>query len=196
MKAFPRPRQPGKDVSGHRWLSPFLKPTSRAVCAWRSGGVPTFSDRMSTIQPWERGSSCRAIRGKKASAFGNIDLPHTYTFINDFGKALVTLGEQEESLGRAWHVPNGETLTTREFVRIVYEPAGTECRVSVMGRSMLRMGGVFIPPAREMVEMMYEFEKPFIVDSSRYVQAFGNHATPVREAIRNTVEWYKTAGGK
>ena len=40
--------------------------------------------------------------------------------------------------------------------------------------------------------MMYEFEQPFIVDSSAFEQNFGMKATPLREAIRETVAWYQT----
>jgi nucleoside-diphosphate-sugar epimerase len=42
-----------------------------------------------------------AIAGKKATVLGNLDMPHTYTFINDFGRALVTLGEHDNAFGRA-----------------------------------------------------------------------------------------------
>jgi hypothetical protein len=39
--------------------------------------------------------------------------------------------------------------------------------------------------------MMYEFEKPFIVDSSRFEQTFGMQPTPIGEAIKATVAWYR-----
>ena len=44
---------------------------------------------------------------------------------------------------------------------------------------MMSMAGLFIPGARETVEMMYEFEKPFVVDSSKFERAFGVVATPI-----------------
>ncbi len=132
-----------------------------------------------------------ALRGKTASLIGNIDLPHTYTFIDDFGKALVTLGEHDEALGQVWHVPNAETLTTRQLMTIVFEEIGRPPKMNGMGKLMMRIGGIFIHEARETVEMMYEFEKPFIVDSSKFECAFGERATPLREAIRQTVEWYR-----
>ena len=53
-------------------------------------------------------------------------------------------------------------------------------------------GGFFIPEAKETVEMMYEFEQPFIVDSSKFESTFGMKATPMREAIKGTVAWYKS----
>ncbi|MBE8999508.1 NAD-dependent dehydratase [Nostoc sp. LEGE 12447] len=130
------------------------------------------------------------LTGKPASAIGEIDLPHTYTFIDDFGKALVVLGEQDKALGQIWHVPNAETITTRQFINIAFEEAGHPPKISKMGKFMMRLGGIFIPEARETVEMMYEFDEPFVVNHDKYVQAFGNHATPLREAIRHTLTWY------
>jgi nucleoside-diphosphate-sugar epimerase len=58
----------------------------------------------------------RAITGKAAQVPGDPDVPHTVTYIEDFGRALVTLGEREEALGEVWHVPNSETVTMRRFV--------------------------------------------------------------------------------
>jgi nucleoside-diphosphate-sugar epimerase len=132
-----------------------------------------------------------ALVGKPASLAGNIDLPHTYTFIEDFGKALVILGERDEALGQAWHVPNDETLTTRQFMTMAFEEIGQPPKMSSMGKLMMRLGGLFIPAARETVEMMYEFEKPFVVDSTRFERTFGVRATPLRDAIRETVAWYR-----
>jgi nucleoside-diphosphate-sugar epimerase len=60
-----------------------------------------------------------------------------------------------------------------------------------MGKLMMALGGLFIPAARESVEMLYEFEKPFVVDSSRFERAFGMKATPIEESIRATVAWYR-----
>jgi nucleoside-diphosphate-sugar epimerase len=43
-----------------------------------------------------------------------------------------------------------------------------------------------------MVEMLYEFEEPFIVDHTAFAEAFGDHATPLDEAVRETVRWYRS----
>lgn len=132
-----------------------------------------------------------ALVGKSASLIGNIDLPHTMTFINDFGKALVILGERDEALGQVWHVPNPETLTQRQLMTLIFQEIGKPPKMSGMGKLMMTIGGIFIPAAREGIEMMYEFEKPFVVDSSKFVRTFGNIATPLQEAIRQTVAWYQ-----
>jgi nucleoside-diphosphate-sugar epimerase len=133
------------------------------------------------------------LQGKAAQMTGRLDLPHTHTYIPDFGKALVILGERSEADGQAWHVPNDmPRITQGEVVKLFAEVAGLEPKMSGMGRLMMRIGGLFIPEARESIEMMYEFEQPFIVDSSRFERTFGMQATPMRDAIRETVAWYKS----
>ena len=133
-----------------------------------------------------------ALQGKAAQTAGDPDALHTYTFIDDFGKALVVLGERDEALGQAWHVPNPETLTTRQVVNLIFQEIGQPAKLSTMGKMMMRIGGIFIPGAREMVEMMYEFEKPFVVDSSKFTKAFGMQATPWKAALHETIDWYRS----
>jgi nucleoside-diphosphate-sugar epimerase len=133
------------------------------------------------------------LQGKPAQLGGRVDMPHTHTFLKDFGKALVILGERPEADGQAWHVPNDmPRITQGELVRMFGEQAGVEAKMSTMGKFMLQLGGLFIPAARESVEMLYEFEGPYIVDSSKFERAFGMQATPMREAIKETVAWFKS----
>ena len=133
----------------------------------------------------------RAVQGKSAQVAGNPDQPHTYTYIPDIGRGLVVLGAREEALGRAWHLPSPETLTTRQFVEMIFEEVGKPARVQAAPKVLLRAMGLFNPALREIVEMLYEFEEPFVVDDSRFVREFGEQATPLREAIQRTVRWYR-----
>jgi len=83
-------------------------------------------------------------------------------------------------------------VTQREMVKMIAAEMGVAPKMSAMGKAMMWMGGLFIPAAKETVEMMYEFEQPFIVDSSRFESTFGMKATPMKEAIRETVAWYRS----
>lgn len=133
------------------------------------------------------------LRGKPAQLIGRTDLPHSHTYVKDFGRALVILGERDEADGQAWHVPNDQPrLSQGELVRMFAEEADVEPKISSMGKLMMTIGGLFIPEAKETVEMMYEFDKPFVVDSSKFEKTFGMRATSIREAIRETVNWYKS----
>jgi len=133
------------------------------------------------------------LAGKTARVAGKLDVPHTHTYTKDFGRALVILGERDEADGHAWHVPNDTPeITQGELVRMFAEEAGVEPRIGSMGKVMIWIGGLFVPEAKESLEMMYEFEQPFIVDSSKFEKTFGMKATPMREAIKETVAWYKS----
>lgn len=131
-----------------------------------------------------------AVQGKAASAAGNLDAKHSFTYIEDVGKALVILGERDEALGKAWHVPNAEVTTTRQFINLIFEELGQPAKMGAMGKLMMSIGGLFIPAARETVEMMYEFEQDFVVDGSLFTRTFGLKATPYREGVKQTVAWY------
>lgn len=133
------------------------------------------------------------LAGKPAQVIGRLDLPHTHTFLRDFGRALVLLGERSEADGQAWHVPNDmPRITQGKMVKMFAEAAGVEPKMSGMGRLMIWMGGLFISEAKESFEMMYEFDQPFIVDSSKFETTFGVNATPMREAMMETAAWFKS----
>lgn len=148
-------------------------------------GLPTAAMGERTFYPM--------IAGKAAGLVGNIDVPHTHTYIPDFGKALVILGERDEADGQAWHVPNDNPrVSQREMAQMIADELGLPLKYSAMGKTMMAIGGLVIPEAKESVEMMYEFEKPFIVDSSKFEKTFGMKATPMKDAIKETVAWYKS----
>jgi nucleoside-diphosphate-sugar epimerase len=132
-----------------------------------------------------------ALAGKPTDVLGNPDKPHTFTYIEDFGEALVVLGERDEALGKAWHVPNPETLTLRDFIERVYRCAGTEPKLRMIPRFVVALMGTFNPTLREVREMLYQLEDDFVVDSTRFTSTFGMTATPLADALRATLDWYR-----
>ncbi len=77
------------------------------------------------------------------------------------------------------------------MLTIFFEEAHLPPRMSSVPDLLVRMLGLFNPLLREVAEMLYEFNEPFVVDSSKFVQAFGDIATPHYEAVRHTLEWYR-----
>jgi nucleoside-diphosphate-sugar epimerase len=133
-----------------------------------------------------------AVRGEPASVLGDIDQPHTYSYVSDVGRSLVLLGQRDEALGEVWHLPSPPTVTTRELLGMIYAEAGQPLRVRGAGNWTVRLLGLFKPQLGELAEMMYLFEEPFVVDNAKFTAAFGDPATPLDEAVRNTVEWYRS----
>lgn len=132
-----------------------------------------------------------ALANKPASVIGDPDMPHTYTFIPDIGENLVRLGENDDALGRIWHLPSPETRTTREVIALVYHAAGTKLRLKSTPAWQLRALGLFNRTVREINEMSYEFDEPFIVDSSQAETELGLRATSLTDAVEDTVRWYR-----
>jgi nucleoside-diphosphate-sugar epimerase len=178
--------------------------STAAFQAHKDGRVRVTSARGGNFfGPWGTDSTMGArafyplLQGKPAQLIGRTDLPHSHTYIKDFCRALVILGERSEADGRAWHVPNDmPNITQGDMVRMFAEEAGVEPKMNSMGKLMMRIGGLFIPEAKESVEMMYEFDQPFIVDSSKFEKTFGMKAMPMQEAIRETVAWYRSHSEK
>ena len=170
------------------------------LAAHRSGKVRAALGRASNFY----GPNCGAqgwfndrvvppmLAGKTVSLLGNIDLLHTFSYIEDFGKALVILGEHDQALGQAWHIPNAPTRTPRQVLQAFFEQAGLPAKIGSTPNIAVRALGLFNPMIREVAEMLYEFNEPFVVDHSMFERAFGNIALPEAEVIRRTLAWYGT----
>ncbi|MEE2637813.1 MAG: hypothetical protein VYE68_11345 [Acidobacteriota bacterium] len=59
---------------------------------------------------------------------------------------------------------------------------------------MLILDGLVSPNIRELNEMLYLWERPSQVDSSRFGDHFAREATTVDEGIQATVDWYRERG--
>jgi nucleoside-diphosphate-sugar epimerase len=135
-----------------------------------------------------------ALSGRPAQVLPDPDSPHTYTFIDDFAAALVVLGQQEAALGQVWHVPSAETVTTRRFVELVFGQAGQPPRLKVAPKLAIATLGLLNPTMRAVNERLYQTERPWVVDHSKFERAFGAAPTPHPQAIQQTLAWYRTTG--
>lgn len=172
---------------------------NRLLEAHRSGRARVAIGRASDYYgPGVEGSSAgeayfkAILAGRRPLWFGRADQPHALTFVDDYARALVALATREDAYGELWHVPTAEPLTNRDFARLVAEVAGVPYRAPlVMPALAVRALGLAVPMMRELSEIAYQAERPFVVDGSRFAAAFGFEPTPHREAIRRTVEWMR-----
>jgi nucleoside-diphosphate-sugar epimerase len=135
------------------------------------------------------------LQGKPANVLGNPHLPHSYTYIRDFGRGLVMLSEHEEAYGRAWHIPNPPAVSTRQFADMVANELGQPVKLRTVNKLMVNLLGLFVPEVREMKEVFYEFAEPYVVEHRQFAAAFGEQYTPYEDAIRATIAWFKAQGG-
>lgn len=170
----------------------------RVLEAHRSGTLPAALVRASDFYgPEVLGSAVGErtfpplVAGKAVQVIGDPDVAHTLTYIDDFGTAMVMVGERESALGQSWHVPTAGVTTMREFLTLAAQIAGVELKIARIRPWMVRLLGLFVPDVREVVEMLYQFTTPYIVDHSKFVRAFGDIATPYATGLRATIDWYR-----
>jgi nucleoside-diphosphate-sugar epimerase len=122
---------------------------------------------------------------------GRLDMPHSFSYVPDFGRALAILGTHEEALGQAWHIPSPPPVTQGELLTLLGAAVGRPVKAMLASALLLRTLGLFNPLLGELVEMLYEWQQPFVLDSSRFERTFGMTATPLPQMIAETVAWVR-----
>jgi nucleoside-diphosphate-sugar epimerase len=132
-----------------------------------------------------------ALSGRRADFIGNPELLHTYSYVPDIARGLATLGTDERAMDQVWHLPGPETVATRRVLQFIADDVGHPVASRSLPTIALRALGLVNPVMRSMVEMTYQFDQPFVLDTSKYESTFGTTGTPLHQAIATTVSWYR-----
>ncbi|MDQ3403506.1 MAG: NAD(P)H-binding protein [Actinomycetota bacterium] len=130
----------------------------------------------------------RVVRGKAPQAFIDANHPHSFSYLPDAARAFATLVERPEADGRVWILPCAPAVTQRQLLGQLAELAGLPPKVRTITPTMLRLAGVFNPELREAREVIAQFDRPYLVDSTQFERAFGHfEVTPHRDALTATL---------
>ena len=132
------------------------------------------------------------IAGKKVGLLGGLDVPHSVSYMPDVADTMIAAATNPVAWGRAWQVPNSPARTQREIVAGFAAAAGTPARVNAMPKVLLSALGLFVPLMRELKETWYQFEGPWITDSTKTSTTLGVAATSFDVGAAATVAWWKT----
>ncbi|HEX6194996.1 MAG TPA: NAD-dependent epimerase/dehydratase family protein [Jiangellaceae bacterium] len=133
----------------------------------------------------------RILAGKPIRHTGDPDQPHSWTYIPDVARALATAATDDRSWGRAWHVPTAPPRTYREMANRVARLSGSPApKVGSVPQWLLDAVGRFSPMLREIKHVRYQFDQPFVIDSSAFEQSFGVRPTPIDDALAATLDWW------
>lgn len=134
----------------------------------------------------------RVIAGKRGPVLLDPDAVHTYHYIPDVAAGLAALGTAEDdAYGRPWMLPCAPAETMRALVARLSRKLGREIKLMAMPRALLRTLAYFVPLLREIEEMAYQWDEPFVVDDTRFRQRFGQEPEDVERAAEDTVFWAK-----
>lgn len=128
-------------------------------------------------------------KGKKAQWLMNVKVPHSFTYVPDAAKALYLLAKREDAYGQTWHMPTaGNPPTLEEFIKMAAEALNVRAGYSVINKPLMWIAGLFNRPIEELIEMSYQFQYPYLFDSSKFEKAFGFVPTGYRMGIGETVK--------
>ena len=128
------------------------------------------------------------LSGRRAWVVGDPDAVHTWTAVEDIATTIATLSRDERAWGRAWHVPSAPPRSFRELATDYARAGGrSSATVSAIPRAALRAVGLVQPQMRELVEMLYQFEAPFVADHEETTEVVGLEPTPWAETVAAVV---------
>lgn len=132
-----------------------------------------------------------AIRGATVRVTGRPDVPHSWSYLPDVGRALALLADAPA--GRVHHLPVGPPCSQQELADAFARAAGHErARVSALPGPLHRVLALGHPMLRELLGTRYQFTAPFVVDDGRFRREVGPFVpTPLDEAAAATVAWFR-----
>ena len=134
----------------------------------------------------------KLLAGRAISLLGDVDLPHSFSFVPDVARALIAAAANEAMWGRVWHVPTAAAGTQREMATRLAAAAGAPAaKVRSVPWAMLSLVGVANPMVREVTKLRYQFDAPYVLDSSRSEAVLGMTPTPLSTGAAATAAWWQ-----
>jgi nucleoside-diphosphate-sugar epimerase len=132
-------------------------------------------------------------KGKKPNWFIDANKKHSFTYTPDAAKATALLGNTADAYNQVWHLPTDKNaLTGKEIIALFAKEMNVENNVSILPMWLLKILGLFIPIMKEMPEMMYQYDRDYFFDSSKFEKRFNFRTTPYEEGVKLTIEQTKS----
>lgn len=128
------------------------------------------------------------LKGKAAQWFCSADLPHSFGYTPELAKGAAMLGNTGDTWNEIWNLPvDAMAPTGREWVQMFAEEMKKKNKVQALPVWLVRMLGLFIPVLRESVEMLYQYDRPYVFDSSKFNRRFNYRPVSNKDAVKATL---------
>lgn len=137
-----------------------------------------------------------ALRGRTVWAFGDPDVPHAFSYVPDVARTLAAVAGDPRAWGLPWHVPSPPERSVRQTLTdlVAAAPASLPApRVRRVPRPLLTAGGAVVPVLRELGEVLWQTERPFLLDATATTTTFGLRPTPWEEVVAATARGWAGA---
>ncbi|WP_301923007.1 NAD-dependent epimerase/dehydratase family protein [Ferruginibacter sp.] len=128
------------------------------------------------------------IKGKRPNWFMKADKKHSFTYTPDAAKATAILGNTPDAYGQVWHLPTDKnTLTGKEIISLFTKEMNVPDKIFILPMWLLKLLGLFMPLMKEMPEMMYQYDRDYVFDSSKFNESFNFTPTTYQKGVKETI---------
>jgi len=128
-------------------------------------------------------------QGKKANWLVSDRFVHSFTYTIDAAVATALLGNTEKAYGQVWHLPTASApYTGKQWIENIAKELNTPARTQLAPKFLVKIMGLFNPIMRESVEMLYQYDRDYVFDSSKFEKAFDFTPTPYALGIKKIIE--------
>jgi nucleoside-diphosphate-sugar epimerase len=126
----------------------------------------------------------QVVAGLPAAYPGDLDVPHSWSYTGDVARTLLAAARHDEAWGRAWHVPSVSEASVGELAARLAEASGAPApRLRRMPVRELRDLGRTDPVMAELLEMLYLYDRPNILDASSAMKTLDITPTSLDEVL-------------
>ncbi len=134
----------------------------------------------------------KLLAGKRCAVLGDPDALHSWTYTVDVARTMVACADDPAAHGRVWHAVTNPPRSQRAAIDELADAAGVpRVKVGAVPRFALRVAGLFNPTMRELPEVLYQFERPFVIDDTETRTLLGLEPTPWPEVLRANVAAFR-----
>jgi len=127
--------------------------------------------------------------GKKANWMSSVNFKHSFTYTPDAGKATALLGNTEKAFNQIWHLPTAaDPFTGKEWIEAIAKGMAVKPKYQAAPKFLVKIIGLFVPIMKEMVEMMYQYDRDYVFDSSKFENKFDFKPTPYIDGIKEIIK--------
>jgi len=127
--------------------------------------------------------------GEKANWMCSFQYKHSATYTPDAAKATALLGNTDDAYNQVWHLPTAAAPPTgKEWIELIADEMNLMPETQLAPKFLVRIMGLFMPLMREMVEMLYQYDRHYVFISKKFEDRFDMKPTPYLEGIKQVVQ--------
>lgn len=128
------------------------------------------------------------VKGKPAQLLVPATTPHDFAYVPDIARAAIILLDADDAdFGQVWNMPCAPTCTPRDLLAISAATLGQRLRIWAAPLALLRPLGLFYRFAKEIADVGFTWDRPYIVDGSKFSRRFGFTPTSFEIGVPTTI---------